>query len=106
MKVCNAQELLGVWALPFVRNSKYKKIQRFGNWICFHPQVKIVNKSQRLVLSEGSNRVVVFLCLIIARVFRRDSPPTRSRRSTGSGEESSSMLTSVEGNAVQGRMLL
>jgi hypothetical protein len=38
----------------------------------------------------------------IARVFRRDSPPTRSRRSTGSGRESSSMLTSVEGKAVQG----
>jgi hypothetical protein len=29
------------------------------------------------------------------RVFRRDSPPTRSRRSIGSGGESSSMLTSV-----------
>jgi hypothetical protein len=41
-----------------------------------------------------------------ARVFRRDSPPTRSRRSEGSGGESFSMLTSVEGNAVQGRMLL
>jgi hypothetical protein len=36
-----------------------------------------------------------------ARVFRRDSPPTRSRGSTGSGGESSSMLTSVEENAVQ-----
>jgi hypothetical protein len=36
-----------------------------------------------------------------ARVFRSDSPPTRSRRSIGSGGESSSMLTSVEGNAVQ-----
>jgi hypothetical protein len=34
----------------------------------------------------------------IALVFRRHSPPTRSRRSTGSGGESSSMLTSV--NAV------
>jgi hypothetical protein len=44
--------------------------------------------------------------LIIARVLRADSPPTRSRRSIGSGGESSSMLTSVEGNAVQGRMLL
>jgi hypothetical protein len=31
-----------------------------------------------------------------ARVFRRDSPPMRSRRSTGNGRESSSMLTSVE----------
>jgi hypothetical protein len=40
-----------------------------------------------------------------ARVFRRDSPPTRSR-SMGSGGESSSMLTSVQENAVQGRMLL
>jgi hypothetical protein len=43
--------------------------------------------------------------LSIAQVFRRDSPPTRSR-SEGSGGESSSMLTSAEGNAVQGRMLL
>jgi hypothetical protein len=46
------------------------------------------------------------VCLYKARVFRRDSPPMWSRRSTGSGGESSSMLTSVEGNAVQGRMLL
>jgi hypothetical protein len=30
-------------------------------------------------------------------VFRRDSPATRSRRSIGSGGESSSILTSVEG---------
>jgi hypothetical protein len=42
----------------------------------------------------------------IARVLRRDSPPTRSRRSTGSGGESSSMLTSVEGNAVQAFSML
>jgi hypothetical protein len=41
-----------------------------------------------------------------ARVLRADSPPTRGRRSIGSGGESSSMLTSVEGNEVQGRMLL
>jgi hypothetical protein len=37
------------------------------------------------------------LHMFIARVFRRDSPPTRSRRSTRTGGESSSMLTSVEG---------
>jgi hypothetical protein len=43
---------------------------------------------------------------IIARVFRRDSPPTRSSRSTGSGGEISSMLTSVEGNAVQAFSML
>jgi hypothetical protein len=41
-----------------------------------------------------------------APVFRRDSPPTWSRRSTGSGGDSFSMLTTVEGNAVQGRILL
>jgi hypothetical protein len=44
--------------------------------------------------------------LQVKLVYLDVSPPTRSRRSTGSGGESSSMLTSVEGNAVQGRMLL
>jgi hypothetical protein len=34
-------------------------------------------------------------------VFSPDSPATRSMRSIGNGGESSSMLTSVEGNAVQ-----
>jgi hypothetical protein len=33
-------ELLGFWALSIVRNSKYYKTQRFGNWICFCPQVR------------------------------------------------------------------
>jgi hypothetical protein len=42
----------------------------------------------------------------IARAFRRDSPPTRSRRSEGIGGESSSMLTSVEGSAVQAFLML
>jgi hypothetical protein len=32
-------ELLFFWTLPTVRYSKNKRIQRFGNWICFHPQV-------------------------------------------------------------------
>jgi hypothetical protein len=41
-----------------------------------------------------------------AQVFRRDSSPTRSRRSTGSGGESSIMLTRVEGNAVQAFSML
>jgi hypothetical protein len=42
----------------------------------------------------------------IARVFSRDSPPTRGRRSEGSGGESSRMLTSVEENAVQAFLML
>jgi hypothetical protein len=33
---------------------------------------------------------------LTARVFRRDSPPTRSRTNTGSGGERSSMLSRVE----------
>jgi hypothetical protein len=41
-----------------------------------------------------------------ARVFIRDSTPTLSRISTGTGEESSSMLTSVEGNSVQAFSML
>jgi hypothetical protein len=28
------------WTLSIVRNSIYKKTQRFGNWICARPQVK------------------------------------------------------------------
>jgi hypothetical protein len=38
-ELCDS-ELLGLWTLSIVRNSKYKKIQRFGNWICFRPQVR------------------------------------------------------------------
>jgi hypothetical protein len=36
----NHSELLGVSTLSIVRYSKKKiKTQRFGNWICFRPQV-------------------------------------------------------------------
>jgi hypothetical protein len=33
-------ESLCFWTLSIVRNSKYKKAQRFGNWICFRSQVR------------------------------------------------------------------
>jgi hypothetical protein len=62
-----------------------------------------------VVLLGVSIRNTAYCCLVLpykARVFRRDSPPTRSRRSTGSGGESSSMLTSVGGNAVQAFSML
>jgi hypothetical protein len=32
--------LLGFWTLSIVRNSINKETQRFGNWICFRPQVR------------------------------------------------------------------
>jgi hypothetical protein len=35
-----SSELLGFWTLPVARNSKYKKTQRLGNWICFRPVMK------------------------------------------------------------------
>jgi hypothetical protein len=34
-------ELLGFWTSPIVRYfKKHYRTQRFGNWICFRPQVK------------------------------------------------------------------
>jgi hypothetical protein len=33
-------ESLGFWTLSIVRNSKYQKTKRFGNWICYRPQVR------------------------------------------------------------------
>jgi hypothetical protein len=36
-----ASGLLRVWALFIVRHTKgHERTQRFGNWICFHPQMK------------------------------------------------------------------
>jgi hypothetical protein len=39
-KLKGSSELPGSWTLSIVQNSKYKKTQRFGNLISFHPQVK------------------------------------------------------------------
>jgi hypothetical protein len=72
--------------------------------IIYHLQVRW--SSSRI--PSWKRRCLIYISHLygIARVFRRDSPPTRRRRGTGNGGESSSMLTSVEGNVVQGRMLL
>jgi hypothetical protein len=43
-------ELMGFWTLPIVRNSKYKKTQRFGNWICFRPQAQFPKRCVSLYL--------------------------------------------------------
>jgi hypothetical protein len=40
LKSYTTSELLTFWTLRIVRNSKYQKTQRFGNWICFRPQVR------------------------------------------------------------------
>jgi hypothetical protein len=34
------EESLGFWTLSIVQNSKYKETERFGNWICFRPQMR------------------------------------------------------------------
>jgi hypothetical protein len=34
-------ELLGVWPVSIIRNSKYQKTQSFGNWVCFRSKVKM-----------------------------------------------------------------
>jgi hypothetical protein len=33
-------DLLGFWTFSIVRYSRKQKTRRFGNWICFRPQVK------------------------------------------------------------------
>jgi hypothetical protein len=38
--VYNTQESLGFWTSSIVRNCKYQKTQRLGNWICFSPHVR------------------------------------------------------------------
>jgi hypothetical protein len=43
----------------------------------------------------------IYVCMHVKLECLEVSPPTRSRRSIGSGGEISSMLTSMEGNAVQ-----
>jgi hypothetical protein len=60
---------------------------------------KIKHKDDFTLPFNLSVRDVILGCTII--VFSRDSPATRRRGSIGSGGESSSILTSVEGNAVQ-----
>jgi hypothetical protein len=67
-------------------------------------EVRTINLSITQNADTPLSQKCTYFC--IARVFRRDSPLTRSRRSEGSGGESSRMLTSVEENAVQGKMLL
>jgi hypothetical protein len=57
-------KLLGFWTLSIVRNSKYKKAQRFGNWIGFRPQVRREDTYSvgplRKNQIQGPNRVGVF----------------------------------------------
>jgi hypothetical protein len=36
---CTSQ-LLGFWTLSIIWNYRYRKTQRFENWICFRPQVR------------------------------------------------------------------
>jgi hypothetical protein len=72
--------------------------RRAGSLSCRINHVFRVCFSGRLLLtvSLGRRRIFIHVSLLTARVFRRDSPPTRSRRNTGSGGERSSMLTRAE----------
>jgi hypothetical protein len=120
--------LLGCLKVATGCNSRGENLQQGndklnnGHWngIWRHPRVVLFQYD--IALREHQTRTAGFNVLSInnvtevskARVLRADSPPTRSRRSIGSIGESSSMLTSVERNAVhctahftvQGRMLL
>jgi hypothetical protein len=54
-------EVMGFWTLSIVRNSKYKRTQRFGKWICFHRHMR-----GRVTYSVGStsNCITVPLCTL------------------------------------------
>jgi hypothetical protein len=62
---------------------------------------RIKCKRREVVLPLSVHRCLWLFILALteqctARVFRRDSPPTRSRSNTGSGGVRSSMLTGME----------
>jgi hypothetical protein len=51
--------LLGFWTLSIVQISTNKKTQRFGNWICFHPQARgghLLYKKPKAYLTTGDVR--------------------------------------------------
>jgi hypothetical protein len=53
---CNyPSELLGFWNSSIVGNSKYKEIQRFGNWILFRPQLSGLKTPTLLGPSERAS---------------------------------------------------
>jgi hypothetical protein len=98
--------------LNFTKNASYETLQYTVFSTILSLQSKYFqHRSQTLspeIMHDLFDQFVHFklkkkVCAVVAgvlrrkaRVFRRDSPPTRSRRTTGSGGESSSMLTSVE----------
>jgi hypothetical protein len=60
--VYNTQNHLGLDFVQSVRYCKNYKTQRFGNWICFRPQVSGRRYLQllKLALSKGPNGAGVF----------------------------------------------
>jgi hypothetical protein len=69
------EESLGFWTLSIVRNSKYKKTERFGNWIRFRPQMKGMGTSTLLGPAE---RALQF-CSQNMKFNNTDAMPAGSR---------------------------
>jgi hypothetical protein len=53
---CNTES--GFWTLSIVRNSKYKKTQRFGNWFCSRPRVRERKTPTLSCFVEGASPVI------------------------------------------------
>jgi hypothetical protein len=51
--ILRSSELLGFWTFSIVQYSREQKTRRFGNSICFHPQVK--GEDTQLGPLEGTN---------------------------------------------------
>jgi hypothetical protein len=48
-------ELLGFWTFSIVQYSRNYKTRRFGNWICFWPQVWVEGRTTQLGLLDRAN---------------------------------------------------
>jgi hypothetical protein len=74
-------ELLGFWTYSIVRYSRNYKIRRFGNWICFRPQVWGRGRDPTEWVSSRS-------CFLVPRIpdDRKIENPSNSECDTPSSE--------------------
>jgi hypothetical protein len=82
-------ELLGFWTFSIVRFSRELKTRRFGNWMCFRPQVKGEKTPTQLgpLERDNLNHCSYLLTLVLrSRIFlpwrwsRYDPPKRRFNR--------------------------
>jgi hypothetical protein len=48
-------EMMGLWTLSLIQNFKYKRKQHLGNWICFRPQIALLDPLERANLNHWTS---------------------------------------------------